>query len=355
MILMTGVTNTSFENFFPAHLPDYQSETIQYDFESWTEDALHGSQLPPHLLPADAERCDDIEQIYKQIHQSLDRLISRIPLCTPSCQNQVRNQNCKLIAKIKSLENAINKHTTQGAISNNSEYLGYSQASSEPSSLLSIRDPSSTGGHFPIAETQHGWLEVSENCATPVHNAPGERMLHHASCTWSSRASSNSINHSSKLAKKLLLIGNQEARTQVAEFSMQLQLPRSSIELPKLSHFPKVTKPADGHHFLQLVIDLGLTIEDSIFVEQNARIRKRIAMAHFYHAYTLAQENPKVFLSWCDHQGVPGYSMLPKGGNKSIVQRRFADLIFSRDMQLGSDNADNVKRRVAKVQMWRKS
>ncbi|KAI3325973.1 hypothetical protein HD806DRAFT_552364 [Xylariaceae sp. AK1471] len=66
--------------------------------------------------------------------------------------------------------------------------------------------------------------------------------------------------------------------------------------------------------------------------------------------YTLAQQNPELFPSWCDDQGVQGGSLLPKGGNKSVVQHRFADLIFSHH-----GGSDDMKRRTAKIQMWRKN
>ena len=127
--------------------------------------------------------------------------------------------------------------------------------------------------------------------------------------------------------------------------------------------FSNVSQITDVSHFLRLVLNLGLTIESSIFGEQNSRIKKRIAFAHFYHAYKLAQDNPKTFLSWCDDQRVQGGWMLPKGGTKSVVQQRFADLIFSRAENHGGipsaggplDNVDDANRRTAKIQMWRKS
>jgi len=160
----------------------------------------------------------------------------------------------------------------------------------------------------------------------------------------------------------LLQIGNQEARIQVAEFAAQLKAPEYQNELPNISQFSNASQITDVPHFLRLVMDLGLAIESSIFGEQNSRIKKRIALAHFYHAYTLAQDHPETFLSWCDDQRVQGGSILPKGGNKSVVQHRFADLIFSRAENHGEvllarplDNGDDAKRRNAKIQMWRKS
>lgn len=164
-----------------------------------------------------------------------------------------------------------------------------------------------------------------------------------------------------KLAQKYLEIGNQETRMQVADFVAQLKAPDSQNALPDMYQFSSASQITDVSHFLQSVLDLGMAIESSIFGEQNSRIKKRTALAHFYHSYTLAQENPKIFLSWCNDQHVQGRSMLPKGGNKSVVQHRFAELIFSRADNLGGitphcplDNGDEAKRRIAKIQMWRK-
>lgn len=166
----------------------------------------------------------------------------------------------------------------------------------------------------------------------------------------------------SKLDKKLLQVGTQEARAQVAKFSAHLSAPQCQNMLPDMYQFANSSLITDVSNFLRLVLDLGLAIESSIFGEQNSRIRKRIALAHFYHAYTLAQDNSSIFLPWCDDQRVRGGRMLPKGGNKSIVQQRFADLIFSRPethdgiLSAGgpSDNGDVASRRAAKIQMWRK-
>ena len=133
--------------------------------------------------------------------------------------------------------------------------------------------------------------------------------------------------------------------------------------LPNMYQFSDVSQVTDVSHFLQLVLNLGLTIESSIFGEQYSRIEKRIALAHFYHAYTLAQDNSNLFLSWCDDHQVQGVCMLPRGGKKSIVQQRFADLIFSRAKTRGEnsfpdvplENSDDATRKIAKIQAWRKS
>jgi hypothetical protein len=354
MTVMTGMTDAAFENFFPAQLLEYQNDGIQYSSDLWAGvPPFVGSRLSAQPTSVHAEWSDDIEHIYTELHQSVDRVISKIPLYTAVRLDQLREQNRKLIAKLKSLDSAF---TTPATVVNDRGFLVCSSAGSESASVASSPSASSAVGNFSIPETREIWQAVPD---TLIQDASAESIVQQTPSTWPRRPSFAAAKHGSKLAKKLLQVGNQEARIQIAEFAKQLQLP---IELPKISHFPSASKMTDGPHFLQLVINLGLAIESSIFVEQNSRIRKRIAMAHFYHAYTIAQENPEVFLSWCDSQQLKGCSMLPKGGSKSVVQHRFADLIFSRDVQLGgtpaprpSDNGDDAKRRAAKIQTWRKS
>ena len=161
----------------------------------------------------------------------------------------------------------------------------------------------------------------------------------------------------SKLVKKLLQIGTQEARTRVAEFAAQIKAPefQEVDTLPDMYQFSSMSQITDVPHFLQLLLNLGVAIESSIFGEKISRIKKRVALVHFYHAYTLAQDNPKTFLSWCDDRRVQATCILPKGGIKSIVQQRFADLIFSRSEGNGRRPSDEANRRTAKIQMWRKS
>ncbi|KAK3329971.1 hypothetical protein B0H66DRAFT_527339 [Apodospora peruviana] len=130
----------------------------------------------------------------------------------------------------------------------------------------------------------------------------------------------------SKLAKKFLLIGNEEARIQVAEFTAQLNSREPQNTLPNAHRFSKVSRITEKSAFMRLLLNLGLAIESGVFGEQNSRLRKRIALAHFYHAYTLAQDNPELFLSWYDDQRGGGDSMLLKGGIRSVVQYLFAEL-----------------------------
>lgn len=351
---MTGQT-LGYETIFPAQLLGCYNEDTQYSSDPWMGATFNESRLLAQPTSVHAECCNDIESIYTEIHKSVDQVISEIPLYTPLYLDQVREQNYKLIAKLKHLENAITRGTTPTAVVNDSGAILYLSANSESTSLASSSCTSGEGGNYSTLETREIWQDMPDSCSPPMRDIATKSIVQKSPCPRAQRSSFASMKSSTKLAKKLLLVGNHEARIQVAEFAAQLQLPTCPMELPKISHIPRVSTTTGGPHFLQLVVNLGLAIESSIFGEQSSRILKRISMAHFYHAYTHAQENPKAFLSWCDDQGIQGFLMLPKGGSKSAVQHRFADLIFSRDTQLGADNADNAKRRAAKIQMWRKS
>lgn len=160
-----------------------------------------------------------------------------------------------------------------------------------------------------------------------------------------------------KLAQKALQIGNPDVVSWVQEFAVQLEDQRYRTlykSMPEAYGFPTVTEIKDGSNFVQMLPKLALVIECNVFGEQDHKIRKRIALAHFYHVYTLAQDNPQMFLSWCDGQQNQK-SMLPKGGYKSAVQRRFADLMFPqtehrRRSAIAADANDWLKIRIGKTQ-----
>ncbi len=165
-----------------------------------------------------------------------------------------------------------------------------------------------------------------------------------------------------KLAQKVLQIGNPGVASWVEEFAVQLQdqgYRTSYKSMPEAYGFPAMTEISDGSDFVRMLPKLALAIECNIFGEQDHKIRKRIALAHFYHVYTLAQDNPQVFLSWCDGHQMQK-SMLPKGGYKSVVQHRFADLMFPqtehrRRSAIAADANDWLKMRIGRIQTWRKN
>ena len=175
-------------------------------------------------------------------------------------------------------------------------------------------------------------------------------------------ALSSKLKSKPKLIQKVLQIGNPSVASWVEEFAVQLRdngCRTSYNSMPEAYDFPAMTEISDGSEFVRMLPKLALAIECSTFGEQDHKIRKRIALAHFYHVYTLAQNNPQVFLSWCDDQQIQR-SMLPKGGYKSLVQHRFADLMFPKTdhrirSPLTTDADDLLKTRIGKIQTWRKN
>ena len=69
---------------------------------------------------------------------------------------------------------------------------------------------------------------------------------------------------------------------------MQLQRNKS---MPGAYDSPTITETRDGWDYVRMLPKLALATECNIFGEQDHRIRKRIALAHFHHVYTLAQDN----------------------------------------------------------------
>ena len=170
------------------------------------------------------------------------------------------------------------------------------------------------------------------------------------------------LKSNTKLAQKVLQIGDPDVVSWLDEFAAQLRdksIRSSSKSILDAYSFPAMTEMCNGSDFVRLLPKLALAIESNIFGEQDHKIRKRIALAHFYHVYLLAQENPQMFLSWCDGQQMQK-SMLPKGGYKSAVQHRFANLMFPeaenrRRAVKAGDASDWLKTRIGKIQTWRKN
>ncbi|KAK3166774.1 hypothetical protein OEA41_009899 [Lepraria neglecta] len=346
------MTDIEFDNFLDLdYRPlSYHDEEIHHAFDQCSGAAF---------LESYASCFDDIEHIYTGLHKSVDQVVAQISVRRPPRLDQVREQNRRLIDKLTTLESAITGDATAVHV-----VLG-SGSRVCPSASAPDVDRVRSGSKRRRVSQSNGTGPGTASASipnTPNGARPGSNGLQNQSHGHGS-PSFGGLQADSKLAKKLLQVGTQEARTQVATFAAQLKAPECQNALPNMYQFSNVSQITDESHFLRLVLDLGLAIESSIFGEQNSRIKKRIALAHFYHAYTLAQDNPKTFLSWCDDQRVQGGWMLPKGGNKAVVQQRFADLIFSRAENHGGmpsaggslDNGDDAKRRTAKIQMWRKS
>ncbi|OCK75373.1 hypothetical protein K432DRAFT_308682 [Lepidopterella palustris CBS 459.81] len=349
-----------FNNFLDYQPLSDHNEDIHHVLDQWSRAAFLESHV---ATPIHANCLDDIEHIYAGLHKCVDQVVAKISVRTPPRLDQIREQNRKLIDKLTTVECTITGDTTAVILGSGSPV----RPSAPAPDLARVRSgckrrrvSQSTGPGTESASIPNT-RSVSPFSMPEIRTyiASGSQLNQshgHGSPSF------GGLKGDSMLAKKLLQIGNQEARTQFAEFAAQLKAPKCQNALPNMYQFSNVSQITDVSHFLRLVLDLGLAIESSIFGEQTSRIRKRIALAHFYHAYTLAQDNPEIFLSWCDNQRLQGGSMLPKAGNKSVVQHRFADLIFSQALNHEGmpsarpfDHGYDAKRKAAKIQMWRKS
>ncbi len=363
------MTDGESNNALELQLWSYHDENSYDVFDDWLG-------LSPLVAPSPARMTsnssDDIEDIYTGLHRSVDQVVAQISIRTPARLDQIREQNRKLIDKLTTLESAITRDSaaptsavesdsgSPKSVSDHGEVRSkrrrVSQATGPRAIDILVPNPSNVSVFsipeyaqkrnlttvltvFKVARSESGSIESQ---------SPGHEI--------------HLVDSDSKLAKKLLQIGTHEARAQVVEFDAQLKALQNQKTLPNMYQFSSVTQLTDMSHFMRLVVDLGLVIESSLFGEQMSRIRKRIALAHFYHAYTLAQDNPAVFLAWCDNQRVQCDSMLPKGGHKSVVQHRFAELTFSWAENHGGipspsslDRGDDLKKRMTKIQTWRKS
>ena len=134
----------------------------------------------------------------------------------------------------------------------------------------------------------------------------------------------------SKVLKKFVQIGEEEATAILDEYLLHTESRGgwvSSLLMPSHSAYSLITRPPKISVFFGDVPKLAGIIECSGFGEMDYRVRKRIALAHFYHAYTVAQDNPRDFLSWCDCHRLQA-SILRRGSLKSAVLHRFTDLVF---------------------------
>ncbi|KAL4864220.1 hypothetical protein BDV12DRAFT_201325 [Aspergillus spectabilis] len=336
------MTDVGFDNFLNDQPLSYHDEGNPCGLNQWSGGAFLEPPAATRTGPIFASGLDDIEHIYTVLHKGVDQVVAELSARMPPRLDQIREQNRKLIDKLTTLDNAITDDPSDLVLAS-SPYLDPSQSAPEMERTRRackkrrVSQSTSSGGNPDLQ---------------PHSQSHGHRTL----------SSSGGIMTDSKLASKLAQIGSQETRAQVAEFASQLKTPECQNAFPDSCQFSSMYRVTDVSQFVRVVLDLGLAIESSSFGEQNSRIRKRIALAHFYNAYTMAQNNPDMFLSWCENQQVHGGSMPPRGGNRSVVQHRFADLIFSQNgdhLAIPSahtiDSAENTKRRIAKIQMWRKT
>ncbi|KAJ5720909.1 uncharacterized protein N7483_008843 [Penicillium malachiteum] len=196
---------------------------------------------------------NDIEELYTGLHRGVEQVAARLSAHTPPQLDHIREHNRQLIGKIRSLDRAITENVASvrsGSSSRSSPHSG----------------PSTSDAELSRSETNKERGQISKD---------------------------------SKLAKKLLLVGNQKTKSQLAEFKTRLEAPEFYVAPSNNGHISFGSQITDTPQFLRVIMNLGMAIENSSFGEQSSRIKKRIALAQFYKAYSLAQSQPEIFLSWC--------------------------------------------------------
>ncbi|KAJ2981916.1 hypothetical protein NQ176_g1728 [Zarea fungicola] len=336
---------------------DFDSILDNYD-AGYTDGALQQSEWQPDIqldqsdliwsIPATEAGLHDIDHIYAELHKRLDQVAAQAIFLSPTQANQIRQQNRSVIEKLAALENAL--------LDKNSD--------TDPS-LPTSPTRSSSRERRTRAGKRRQTSQPRRRDTTEISSSSPTRVRDYTDQTSRSPCPKNppisTVNIDSTLARKLLQIGNPETRVQLSEFYAQaLTRPCTQPDVNKL--ILNMGALTDMSSLMRLVVALSLAIESSAFGEQHFRIRKRIALAQFYHAYTIAQNHPEMFLSWCDEHQVQRSFIAPKGSRKSAVQQRFADLIFNHTSQnsmiglVGSvSGVEDTKRRCSKIQTWRKS
>jgi hypothetical protein len=239
---------------------------------------------------------DGIENIYTELHRCVDQVVATISVRAPPRLDQIKEQNRKVMDKLRTLESAITGNTAAAAAAvvstpRSPPAHDPDRARTNPDKRRRVSLPKSPNPALRAASNSVGadmrltsMTHITQQKTSGANSNP--RIQSHG--TGTPRPLFSGLDGDSKLARKLQQIGAEEARAQVAEFAAQLRAPEHQNALPTINHFSNMSQMADASHFRQLVQGLGLAIESSIFGEQNSRIRKRIALAHFYHAYALA-------------------------------------------------------------------
>ena len=98
----------------------------------------------------------------------------------------------------------------------------------------------------------------------------------------------------------------------------------SLLEVPEKAGLPSMSQ-VNADYFLKGLPGLRKCIEGEIICQQITRTRSRIAMAHFYHAYTLAKDNPVMFLQLTQQR----HHLTRRSRMDSMVRQRVIDITFS--------------------------
>ncbi|KAI1826636.1 hypothetical protein F4861DRAFT_545643 [Xylaria intraflava] len=353
-----------------------------------------GSSFPDFDFNAgfhfEVPRTPNISDVYAEVHRLIDQLSTIAQSQANFAPDRIKEENSKVFERLSSLE-----HVVAGASSHTSRILqtGWNIPDTtmtdqmplgnwlDSSNLDAITTPSVFGSPRD-SPTKNAAVDSQPAAmlATPPSSEPTSKrsspfrrgsMIKQRKLVPRTRTTEKNstqmtqvppdlmfrLHRSQKLMSKFLQIGSPEMIAEAERFSGQLRdlpFPVSCHSMPEAYGFPTMSHVLhDGSAFLRMLPRLAIAIESNIFGEQSHRIKKRIAMAHFYHAYNLAQENPRTFLAWYDEHHASAKSMLPNGSPKSIVQHRFVDLMFPRDPKK-SEGPQWRKSKISKIQMWRK-
>lgn len=126
------MTDIEFDNFLDYQSLGYQDEDIQQGYDQWPGTSFLESYA---AAPIDASSWDDIEHIYTGLHKSVDQVVAQISARTPPRLDQIREQNRKLIDKLKTLDSTITGDPRD--VVPDSESRAYSSASTSDSNLVS--------------------------------------------------------------------------------------------------------------------------------------------------------------------------------------------------------------------------
>ncbi|KAF2230778.1 hypothetical protein EV356DRAFT_579786 [Viridothelium virens] len=192
--------DTGSEDFFPAPPMGFHNKDDQYSPNIWTGKTLIESQPSAQPISMHTDCGGNNEHIYTELHKPIDWVISEVPLYTPLRLDEVREQNRKLIAKLKSLNGAITRDTTPTAVLNELAFLGYSSVGSESTSAASSPCASSVSGNARIPEKPETLQAVPDSCAPLIQDTHAGSIPHQTASPWRRRPSFAAVKYCSRLA-----------------------------------------------------------------------------------------------------------------------------------------------------------
>lgn len=340
--------NTVLEPYQDRHVGNTGLHESEWSTDHYAE--LGGSIT--WVMPLNEGCLHGIDHIYADLHRRLDQVAAQAIFFSPTQANQIRQQNREVVEKLAALESVLFDSGSGSPLQLPSSTASLSTTDGRAGAGRKGRASQSRKSRAVSTVSRRSQL-AGPDCGDVFPSSP--RLID---------PTTSIIGIDSALAAKLLRIGNDETKVQVVEFSAHVSARRlRSSASTAAGPIPSAADLTDMSSLMRLVVYLGATIESSAFGEQHFRAKRRMALAQFYHAYTIAQNHSELFLSWCDEHHVRRGSLPPKGSRKTAVQHRFADLVFDRASQhsaasvAGPSTAvvDDTKKRCAKIQTWRKT